>query len=244
MNPHDSQTHFCAMVVSGMPRAGYPAPVRFDRPPPGEALNFGGEATVPRQAVSIILLRGDREPEVLLVKRNPGARFMGGMWVFPGGAVDATEGEGDSAHRVAALRELREEAGVAIDDPAALVKFSRWVTPAEIVTRFDTHFFVAALPPGQEAVPDGAEVVDLRWLTPRGALDASPGARSISSSRRSSTCSSSPPSPAPTPSWPTRAGATSSRCSREWSGMGRGRGSSCRASPATRTEPAGSRPVD
>ena len=175
MNPHDSQTHFCAMVVSGMPRAGYPARVRFDRPPPGEALNFGGEATVPRQAVSIILLRGDREPEVLLVKRNPGARFMGGMWVFPGGAVDATEGEGDSAHRVAALRELREEAGVAIDDPAALVKFSRWITPAEIVTRFDTHFFVAALPPGQEAVPDGAEVVDLRWLTPRGALDAFTG---------------------------------------------------------------------
>ena len=40
----------------------------------------------------MILLRGGAERlEVLLVRRNPQARFMGGAWVFPGGAVD--EGE-------------------------------------------------------------------------------------------------------------------------------------------------------
>ena len=44
----------------------------------------------------MILLRGGaRTLEVLLVKRTPAARFMGGVWVFPGGAVDAGEGEGD-----------------------------------------------------------------------------------------------------------------------------------------------------
>ena len=35
---------------------------------------------------------------------------MGGVWVFPGGAVDAEEGDGDAAHRLAAVRELHEEA--------------------------------------------------------------------------------------------------------------------------------------
>ena len=46
----------------------------------------------PRQAASLILLRDSADgPEVLLVQRNPEQRFMGGMWVFPGGAVDAHE---------------------------------------------------------------------------------------------------------------------------------------------------------
>ncbi len=71
---------------------------------------------------------------------------MGGVWVFPGGAVDADEGDGDEAHRAAAIRELREEAAIALDDPAALVKFSRWITPAAVKIRFDTHFFLAPLP--------------------------------------------------------------------------------------------------
>ncbi len=121
----------------------------------------------------MILLRGGTEElEVLLVKRTPHARFMGGVWVFPGGAVDAGEGDGDGAHRVAAIRELREEAGIALDDPDALVKFSRWITPAEVQIRFDTHFFLAVLPDGQEPRVDGEECVDLGWFTPRAALDA------------------------------------------------------------------------
>jgi 8-oxo-dGTP pyrophosphatase MutT (NUDIX family) len=146
--------------------------VDIDRPPPGEELSFGVPGTVPRQAASVILLRGGAHAlEVLLVRRAPGARFMGGVWVFPGGAVDPTEADAD-AHRLAAVRELREEAAIALGDPAALVKFSRWITPPEILTRFDTHFFVAALPPGQEPRIDGREVVELRWFTPHAALDA------------------------------------------------------------------------
>ena len=63
----------------------------------------------------MLLLRGGTDAlEVLLVQRNPQARFMGGVWVFPGGAVDAGEGEGDAAHRVAAVRELQEEAGIVV----------------------------------------------------------------------------------------------------------------------------------
>jgi 8-oxo-dGTP pyrophosphatase MutT (NUDIX family) len=146
--------------------------MEVDRPAPGEELNPGAE-TVPRQAASVILLRGGaRALELLLVQRTPEARFMGGVWVFPGGAVDAAEGEGDAAHRLAAVRELDEEAAVGGVDPAALVKFSRWITPAEVKIRFDTHFFLAPAPEGAEPRVDGDECVDLAWVTPQGALAA------------------------------------------------------------------------
>jgi arginase family enzyme/8-oxo-dGTP pyrophosphatase MutT (NUDIX family) len=143
------------------------------RPAPGEELNPGAP-TEPRQAASVIILRGGSGGlEVLLLRRNPAARFMPGAWVFPGGAVDAHEGAGDASHRAAAVREVAEEAGLTLPDPAALVKFSRWITPAEIAIRFDTHFFLAHAPPGQEPRADGQEMVDLGWYTPQAALDAS-----------------------------------------------------------------------
>jgi 8-oxo-dGTP pyrophosphatase MutT (NUDIX family) len=143
-----------------------------ERPVAGEEYNPGPE-TPPRQAATVILLRGGGEAlEVLLVRRTPQARFMGGVWVFPGGAVDAHEGEGDEAHRAAAIRELHEEASIELDDPAALVKFSRWITPAQVKIRFDTHFFLAPLPSGQQPQVDGEECVDLGWFTPEAALEA------------------------------------------------------------------------
>lgn len=147
--------------------------MEIDRPSPSEELNRGDTATVPRQAASIILLRGGAQSlEVLLVRRNPQSRFMGGVWVFPGGAVDAGEGEGDGAHRLAAVRELAEEAAITLSDPGALIKFSRWITPAEIAIRFDTHFFLATAPEGQQPRIDGSECVDVGWFSPAHALRA------------------------------------------------------------------------
>ena len=147
--------------------------MEVDAPEPGTTLNTSGEAVAPRQAATIILLRGGAEAlEVLLVQRDPNARFMGGVWVFPGGAVDAHEGEGDEAHRTAAVRELAEEAAVTGVDAGSLVKYSRWITPPEVSVRFDTHFFLAAAPPGAEPRVDGRECVDLGWFTPEAALAA------------------------------------------------------------------------
>lgn len=143
------------------------------RPAPGEEINSGPE-TVPRPAATVIVLRGGAERlEVLLVKRNPGARFMGGAWVFPGGAVDRTEGEGDRALRAAGVRELQEEAGITLTGPHELVPFSRWITPAQVKIRFDTWFYLAPLPPGEIPKVDGQEVVDWRWYAPAAALEAS-----------------------------------------------------------------------
>jgi 8-oxo-dGTP pyrophosphatase MutT (NUDIX family) len=113
----------------------------------------------------VILVRGALE--VLLVRRNPAARFMGGAWVFPGGALVAGE-----SHRAAGVREVAEEAGVVLTDPGALIELSRWITPAQLATRFDTRFFVAPLPEGAEVRPDGAETVDARWYAPGDALAA------------------------------------------------------------------------
>ncbi len=142
------------------------------RPEPGAEMNHG-VATAPRLASTVIVLRGqDAGLEVLLAQRTPKARFMGGAWVFPGGAVSDEDGEGEAALRAAAARELEEEAGISLNDPAELVPFSRWITPAEVKIRYDTWFFLASLPDGAEPAIDGEEVVDARWYTPAGALEA------------------------------------------------------------------------
>jgi 8-oxo-dGTP pyrophosphatase MutT (NUDIX family) len=145
--------------------------VEVDRPGPGEELN-DGVVTVARVAASAIILRDtEAGPEVLLLQRNPAARFMGGAWVFPGGAVHADDGDDDSAPTLAALRETQEEAGLTIGGPEELIPFSRWITPAEVKIRFDTWFFVARAPADDEPTVDAAEVVDARWLRPSEALD-------------------------------------------------------------------------
>jgi 8-oxo-dGTP pyrophosphatase MutT (NUDIX family) len=142
--------------------------VEVDRPGPGEELNTG-DVTVPRVASSVIVMRdSDSGPEVLLVQRNPAARFMGGAWVFPGGAVH--EDDGDPAGT--GIRETEEEAGIVLEDAASLVPWSRWITPAQVKIRFDTWFFVGRAPEGAEVKCDGEECVDAKWLRPQDALDA------------------------------------------------------------------------
>jgi 8-oxo-dGTP pyrophosphatase MutT (NUDIX family) len=158
-----------------MSEGGEGGPRADAKPGSGEEYN-PGPATAPRQAATVIVLRGgDQTLEVLLVRRTPEARFMGGVWVFPGGAVDEEDvGEGtqSQALRTAAARELREEAAITLTDTDGLVEFSRWITPAQVRTRFDTHFFLVEMPPGQEPRIDGQECVDLGWFTPQAALDA------------------------------------------------------------------------
>jgi 8-oxo-dGTP pyrophosphatase MutT (NUDIX family) len=121
----------------------------------------------------VILLREDEAGlEVLLVKRNPAQRFMGGAWVFPGGAVDRADEADDGPHRATAVRELEEEADVHGVEAGTLVAYSRWITPAEVKIRFDTRFFLAMAPAGAQPRPDGAETVDARWHAPPDALAA------------------------------------------------------------------------
>ena len=74
---------------------------------------------------------------------------MPGVWVFPGGAVDADELEAhdeEQAHRACAARELEEEAGIELPDAGRARPWSRWITPETVPVRFDTRFYLAPRP--------------------------------------------------------------------------------------------------
>jgi 8-oxo-dGTP pyrophosphatase MutT (NUDIX family) len=109
--------------------------------------------------------------EVLLLKRTAEAKFMPGVWVFPGGAVDAEDGEDEARFKACAVRELEEEAGIALEDDDELVLFSRWITPEVVSRRFDAWFFLALAPAHSPPKPDGVETVDAGWFEPRLALE-------------------------------------------------------------------------
>ncbi|MFM7687678.1 MAG: NUDIX hydrolase [Actinomycetota bacterium] len=66
-----------------------------------------------RPAATVMLLRDAPDGlEVFMLRRTNAAAFAGGMYVFPGGRVDETDGEGDAAFALAAVRECFEECGV------------------------------------------------------------------------------------------------------------------------------------
>jgi len=151
-----------------------------------------------RPASTVIVLRpqaGHAGIEVLLVRRNDSVAFMAGAHVFPGGRVDPSDHAHapvgaaptsrfpdldrahDLAYRRAAVRELMEEANVqlSVDD---LEPVAHWVTPAIEIRRYDTRFFLARMPEGQQARHDESETTALVWLTPSDAL-AKAGAGAI-----------------------------------------------------------------
>jgi len=143
---------------------------------PAEAPNLG-EPSVPRPSASVVLLRRggkhrDRALEVLLLKRTEEAKFMPGVWVFPGGGVDECDGEGEAGYRACAVRELEEEAGIALAEDEELVLFSRWITPEVVSRRFDAWFFLALAPAHTPPEPDGVETTEAGWFEPRAALEA------------------------------------------------------------------------
>ena len=157
--------------------AGYVGPVKEERiRGEAELPNFGPPST-PRPAASIVLLRrggkhSERALEVLMMKRSETAKFLPNVWVFPGGAVDSADGDGDAGYRACAVRELREEAGIDLGAEEELVPFCRWITPEVISTRFDAWFFLALAPAHTPPAPDGVETTEAAWFQPRAALEA------------------------------------------------------------------------
>lgn len=130
-------------------------------------------------AATVLLLRDNTDAglEVLMLRRNSKIAF-GGMWVFPGGRVDADELDADDelgSARRAAVRETHEEAGLVVAEDA-MTSWSYWEPPASPamnqrgpIRRFATWFFAAPAPAGSVVIDDG-EIKEHAWLTPPAAL--------------------------------------------------------------------------
>jgi 8-oxo-dGTP pyrophosphatase MutT (NUDIX family) len=113
---------------------------------------------------------GRTEPEVLMIER-PTRGFFGGLWVFPGGGLEAIDeediarravrvppGVDDLPWRAAALRETVEEVGLALTDPESL----------EPIAGIGGTVFESVLARG--AVFDGERLrLVSQWVTPAGA---------------------------------------------------------------------------
>jgi recombination protein RecT len=188
--------------------------------PPGLAgMVHDGPPVKPRPAATVLLLRGSRPWEVLMMRRPGGADFAPGAHVFPGGSVHAEDRLLGDPLRGGALRELFEELGIllargsrgfaaetdaerlrlrlahGVSFPAALKEahlepaldeltyFARWVTPEQLRRRFDTRFYLARLPEGQEVHPQPGEVDEWSWVVPEKAL-ADPGFTMVFATRR------------------------------------------------------------
>jgi 8-oxo-dGTP pyrophosphatase MutT (NUDIX family) len=72
-------------------------------------------ASVAIPASTVALLRDvDGGVEVCMLRRPGRSSFAAGAFVFPGGALDASDGSGDAAYAVAGVREVLEEVGILI----------------------------------------------------------------------------------------------------------------------------------
>ena len=126
-------------------------------------------------ATTVLLRDGHTGLEALMLRRNAKLAFAGGMWVFPGGRVDAEDtdparpDDEEAAARRAAVREAKEEAALVLD-PDDLLVLSRWCPPPEAPKRFNTWFFVGAAPAVHDVEIDGGEIHDHQWIRPVDAL--------------------------------------------------------------------------
>jgi 8-oxo-dGTP pyrophosphatase MutT (NUDIX family) len=124
-----------------------------------------------KPAATVMLLRdGDDGVEVFMLRRTTAAVFASGMYVFPGGKVDAADGEGDEAFVAAAIRECFEEAGVllAVDDQGHLVQDGHpALTTRDEVYRGEISMSQLCARHGLRLLTDGLPWVS-HWITPKG----------------------------------------------------------------------------
>lgn len=122
-----------------------------------------------RPASTVVLLRNsDNGLETLLLRRNKALQFAGGLWVFPGGALDQADfdsagGDVVAASRIAAAREAQEESGL-LPHLEDMVLLSHWTTPVVEPKRFSTWIYAAPVAVDEEVVIDGSEIHDSRWI--------------------------------------------------------------------------------
>ena len=136
-----------------------------------------------RQASTVVLLRDAPDGlETWLLRRVPKMAFAAGMSVFPGGGVDPVDATGDEPATLGAVasqlgldpsdaavllrcaaREIAEETDVTLP-LEAILPWARWITPEVEPRRYDTFFFVAAVPAGSVAAAVTGEASHADWI--------------------------------------------------------------------------------
>ena len=124
-------------------------------------------------AATVLLLREhEGKTQVLMLHKTSKISF-GGMWVFPGGKIDADDyQDGDDvnvAARHAAARETVEEAGITIPQDQ-FIWFAHWTPPASTAKRFSTWFYITRALEDHDITIDGGEIQNHQWVTPEDAL--------------------------------------------------------------------------
>ena len=148
---------------------------------------MSAKALAPRPAATLILLRqGNGGVETMMLQRTKDAAFLGGAYVFPGGALDAADGEcrrvvgltdaqasarlglasGGLAYYVAAVRECFEEAGILLASDAQ----GRPIPPqrAQTLLQHRHRPFPQFLEAEDLYVPAGALAYFGHWVTAAG----------------------------------------------------------------------------
>jgi 8-oxo-dGTP pyrophosphatase MutT (NUDIX family) len=127
---------------------------------------------IARPAASVVLLRSAASTvETYLLHRHARMAFAASMVVFPGGGLDPADESANDPIRRCAVRETEEETGVRLESDA-LRLWAHWVTPVIEPRRYDTYFFLAELPQGEQADDRSGETNRAEWSTPQAALDA------------------------------------------------------------------------
>ena len=133
--------------------------------------NEGAEPAIP--AATVLLLREHENQNQVLMLHKTSKIAFGGMWVFPGGKIDAQDYAGglddNAAARVAAARETQEEAGISIPSKD-FIWFAHWTPPASTARRFATWFFLTSTADEHEINIDGGEIQNHQWISPGSAL--------------------------------------------------------------------------
>jgi 8-oxo-dGTP pyrophosphatase MutT (NUDIX family) len=138
-------------------------------PPPAQwAAAFGCDERVARELVCAAVRETFEEAGVLLAGAPEGISE-------PGSVVPDVSGDDWEEQRQAlltrelSLAELLAGRGLVLRSDL-LRPFAHWITPPAEPRRYDTKFFAAALPVGQEARHVSGEADEADWLTPSAAL--------------------------------------------------------------------------
>jgi 8-oxo-dGTP pyrophosphatase MutT (NUDIX family) len=121
--------------------------------------------TEPRQAARVLLLH---ERAGLLLLRAEQAREPRVFWIAPGGGLDAGE-----THEQAAVREVREETGIAVAlGPAVWVRRHRYTVDGRTFDQAERYYLARTRALSVRPLKQDAYVTSHRWWTPQELLRA------------------------------------------------------------------------